>query len=188
MNLFARLQSLLPEPPLLIGDVLAHNADGTSTVSLITQASGGQVAPGLATGTLVRARGTQVAVGARAFVRAGVVESEAPGGLVAELLVGTVAAQPFGPARLALGAAITPPAAALGVAYTLELAPAFTGGYPPRAYALVAGTLPPGLALNTATGRISGTRTSGGAAAGLVVRCTDSTHRAVQSAAFTIGV
>ena len=186
MNLFTRLRDLLPEPPLLIGDVIAHNADGTSLVQLITQVASGQVAPGLSTGATIRARGTQVAVGSRAFVRNGVVESQAPSGAIVEIVAGAVAALPFGPARLSLGPALAPPAAALGVAYSFNTAPGFLGGYLPRNYVLTAGALPPGLTLNAVTGQISGTRSAAGAATGLVLRCTDSTHRAVESAPFGI--
>lgn len=64
-NIWRRFQDLLPEDPLLIGEVLAHNTDGTSTVELI----GG--------GTL-RVRGQSVAIGKNAFIRGGVIEGEAP--------------------------------------------------------------------------------------------------------------
>lgn len=64
-NLWANWRKLVPAAPLLAGDVIAHNADGTSTIQL-----GG--------GGTVRARGTQVTVGSRAFVRGGIVEGEAP--------------------------------------------------------------------------------------------------------------
>lgn len=65
VNLYRRLRELLPAPPLLVGLVSAHNADGTSTLVL----------PG---GGSLRARGTPVAPGLNAFVRDGIVEGEAP--------------------------------------------------------------------------------------------------------------
>lgn len=64
-TLYRRLRELLPPPPLVVATVVAVNADGTSTLTL----------PG---GATITARGTAVAVGSRAFVRAGVVEGPAP--------------------------------------------------------------------------------------------------------------
>lgn len=65
-NLAVQLRRIVaPESPLLVGTVFAHNPDQTSTVIL----SGGGV---------VRARGTSVAVGNRAWVRDGEVRGEAP--------------------------------------------------------------------------------------------------------------
>ncbi|MEW6487663.1 MAG: hypothetical protein AB1578_07085 [Thermodesulfobacteriota bacterium] len=66
MNLLRRLQALVPATaPLLVGEVLSHNLDGTSTLQ----------APD---GAVYRARGQDVAVGLKAWVRGGVVEGEAP--------------------------------------------------------------------------------------------------------------
>lgn len=185
-NLFARLRALLPAPPVLVGTVVAHNADGTSSVEIPSGVASAPLAPGLSTGSTLRARGTQVAVGLRAYVRDGVVEGEAPAGTADVAVVGTVAALPFGPARLSLGAPISAPAAALGVAYFLDLSSAWAGGYSPRTYTLTAGTLPTGLTLNSSSGVISGTRTVAGTASGLVVTCEDSTHRSVACAPFSI--
>lgn len=64
-NAYLRLKELLPPPPLLVAEVIAHNADGTSTLEL----------PG---GSQFRARGTIVAIGAAAWVRNGIVEGLAP--------------------------------------------------------------------------------------------------------------
>lgn len=64
-NVWKRFQSLLPDDPLLVGEVAAHNADGTSTVTLPD-------------GTTLRVRGQQVAVALNAFVRSGDVLGEAP--------------------------------------------------------------------------------------------------------------
>ena len=63
--LYRRLLELLPQSPLLVGTVVAVNADGTSTVALPDG------------GTLV-VRGTSVAVDEDAFVRDGVIEGAAP--------------------------------------------------------------------------------------------------------------
>lgn len=65
LNIFQRLQELQPQPALLIAEVLAVNADNTSTVQF---PDGGQV----------RVRGTSVAVGQPAFIRNGIVEGLAP--------------------------------------------------------------------------------------------------------------
>ena len=65
MNLYRRLLDVLPADPLLIGEVTAHNADGTSTVELPS-------------GDTVRVRGQGVAIGDNAFVQAGQVQGEAP--------------------------------------------------------------------------------------------------------------
>jgi len=64
-NVYAKFARLLPSDQLLIGAVTAHNADGTSTVTL----------PG---GGELRARGQSVAVGSKAFVKGGDVIGEAP--------------------------------------------------------------------------------------------------------------
>jgi hypothetical protein len=52
-------------PPLLVGAVAAHNADGTSTIVL----------PG---GGEIRARGTGIELGAMAFVQSGEIRGAAP--------------------------------------------------------------------------------------------------------------
>lgn len=65
VNIFRRLVELLPRDQLLVGTVVAHHSDGTSTIGL----------PG---GGTLRARGVDVAVGLQAFVRSGVIEGEAP--------------------------------------------------------------------------------------------------------------
>ena len=65
MNLLQRFQGLVGAPPLQVGEVISHNAGGTSTVQL----------PG---GGLLTARGQAVPVGQQAYVRDGVVEGPAP--------------------------------------------------------------------------------------------------------------
>lgn len=62
-NLFAQFKALIPQSPLLVGEVVAT---GTNTVTIEL--------PG---GDLINARG-QGTVGAKVFVRDGVVESQAP--------------------------------------------------------------------------------------------------------------
>lgn len=64
-NVYVRFQRLIPREPLQIGTVAALNTDGTSTVTL---PSGGSL----------RVRGQSVAVGLKAFIRAGDVIGEAP--------------------------------------------------------------------------------------------------------------
>jgi hypothetical protein len=64
-NIYQRLKSLIPQPALLIAEVLEVNADQTSTVEYPD-------------GSQQRVRGTSVAVGQPAFVRAGIIEGLAP--------------------------------------------------------------------------------------------------------------
>lgn len=64
-NLWTRFRRLLPDNPLIIVTVTAHNVDGTSTVT--TVAGGG-----------MRVRGTDVAVGNKAYVQDGRILGEAP--------------------------------------------------------------------------------------------------------------
>lgn len=64
-NLYRQLRELLPEPALTVATVAATHSDGTVTVTY----------PG---GSQQRVRG-EGAVGTKVFVRAGVVEGEAPG-------------------------------------------------------------------------------------------------------------
>lgn len=66
MNLLARLKSqLVPSVPLLVGEVVSLNGDGTSTVQLPD-------------GGVMLARGQTVQVGDMAFVRGGAIEGAAP--------------------------------------------------------------------------------------------------------------
>lgn len=64
LNVYRQLLSLLPEAPLLSGEITVQHADGTVSVEL----------PG---GGIVKARGVY-ASGAIVFVRDGVVEGPAP--------------------------------------------------------------------------------------------------------------
>ncbi len=90
MNLFKRLQALLPAPPVLVGRVLAHHDDDTSTVSLPAGQAVAAYDGQLQSGSLIRVRGRNVAVGQNAFVRDGVVESQAPDVEPIEITVGRV--------------------------------------------------------------------------------------------------
>lgn len=62
-NLYQQFRSLLPDPPLQVGTVIATNG-GVATVQM----------PG---GGLLKARGTAL-VGQKVFVRDGVIEAVAP--------------------------------------------------------------------------------------------------------------
>lgn len=64
-NLWTQFRGMLPGNSLDVGTVTAHNSDGTSLITLPS-------------GKKITARGTTVAVGSKAFVRAGLVEGEAP--------------------------------------------------------------------------------------------------------------
>jgi hypothetical protein len=64
-NVYRALRELLPDPPLLIGVVLAVHSDNTSTVEY---PGGGQQ----------RVRGTIVAVGQPAFISGDIIQGLAP--------------------------------------------------------------------------------------------------------------
>ncbi len=89
-NLFKRLQALLPSSPLIVGRVVAHNSDDTSTVEL----PGGQVASAfdglLQSGNRIIARGRSVPVGENAFIRDGVIQSQAPAAELVDIPIGRV--------------------------------------------------------------------------------------------------
>lgn len=65
MNVWALFKSVVPDQPLLIGTVSAINDDGTSVLTMLD-------------GATLTVRGTSVAVGSKAYARAGVIEGEAP--------------------------------------------------------------------------------------------------------------
>lgn len=88
------------------------------------------------------------------------------------------------PPALTLGTTSLPDAQ-LGVPYSATLTA--TGGTPAYTWALTGGTLPAGLAFNTATGTISGTPTSSSAAVALTFTVTDSGSPA-QSASRTLSL
>lgn len=88
-NLFQRLRDLVPQPPVLVGTVLAHHADDTSTVEIPGALPITGAGP-VSTGSLIRPRGTTVPVGAKAFIRAGVIETRAPDSFATPFAVGRV--------------------------------------------------------------------------------------------------
>jgi hypothetical protein len=73
-NPWKRLESLLPQDPLLVGKVILHNADGTSTVSLPD-------------GREIRVRGQEVTIGQNAFIQSGEISGQAPNLPVVEITV-----------------------------------------------------------------------------------------------------
>ena len=88
-NLFQRLRNLLPAPSVLIGTVVSvDSTSGYSTVQFPGAATQTAYAANVEIGSLARVRGTGVEPGKRAFVRAGVIESQAPDGDVIEVAVG----------------------------------------------------------------------------------------------------
>ena len=89
---FARLRALLPQSPVIVGEVISHDAvNDTSVIRLPAQVSTVGYAAGLETGVTFQARGTTVPVGAFAFIRDGVVETRAPDSPPVEIVVGKVA-------------------------------------------------------------------------------------------------
>jgi len=71
-NPFLRIQRLLPQPPVIVGKVLAHQeSDDTSTIELPINQASAAYSGNLQTGSIFQARGTTVPVGKYAFVRAG---------------------------------------------------------------------------------------------------------------------
>lgn len=72
--------------------------------------------------------------------------------------------------------------------FSLNTESYFNGTETPFSYALQAGTLPPGLSLDTNTGIISGTATTLGTYAGIVIRGTDQNLDTADTNAFTITV
>jgi hypothetical protein len=89
-ELFRRLRAFVGLPSIYVANVIEVYADDTSLVQMPGPGSLTAYASNVATGSLVRVRGSGFAAGARVFVRAGVIESEAPAGDIAEIEVGTV--------------------------------------------------------------------------------------------------
>ena len=73
-NQWKQFAALIPGDPLLVGTVLSHEADGTSTVQLPD-------------GGILRPQGQDVTVGDRAFVQSNRVQGEAPALLAVEVNV-----------------------------------------------------------------------------------------------------
>lgn len=78
--------------------------------------------------------------------------------------------------------------ATVGTAFSLALAPYFSGNRTPFTYTLASGALPAGLALNASTGAISGTPSAAGSGS-FTVRATDtaSNQATTNSIAWTVG-
>jgi hypothetical protein len=77
--------------------------------------------------------------------------------------------------------------AVVGVAYAGFTVVA-TGGVAPYTYSVLSGALPTGLTLNSSSGAVSGTPTTVGAYAGIVIRATDAVSATANLAPFTITV
>lgn len=75
-----------------------------------------------------------------------------------------------------------------GAAFSQDLSGYFSGTETPFTYSLFSGTLPAGLGLNTSTGVISGTPTTAGTAAGIVVRATDVGANTADTNSFSIDI
>jgi hypothetical protein len=93
-NAFKLLAGLLPDAPVLVGRVLAHHDDDTSTVELPINLAVTAVGGGVARGSLIRPRGRTVPVGGWAFVRRGVIETRAPDPAPEAISVGAPVAPP----------------------------------------------------------------------------------------------
>lgn len=170
-NPFVALRKLLPPSPVWIGKVLAHHEeDDTSTVELPTRQGIIPYAGAVQAGAIIRARGRTVPVGQNAFVRDGVIENRAPDGEPTDILIGKVIEKP---AALAFVGPIPDQTLTLAAPFLLALDPYWTGGYLPRSWSLVSGTLPTGLSLNPATGAVTGTVNTSVPQADVVFRCTD---------------
>lgn len=87
INLFQQLRDLVPLPSVYVGVVLAVYDDDTSDVQ-IPGAGTTVFAGNVVSGSVIRARGSSVDVGKRAFVRAGVIETQAPDGDIQDVEVG----------------------------------------------------------------------------------------------------
>lgn len=159
-NIFSQLQKLLPPSTVLIGTVLDINEDEDySTIELVTQQGDSEYAAGIVTGARIRARGTFVPVGEKAFVRDGVIETRAPAEPPIEIVVGTVVVPPD---ALVFNGPIADQELAEGDAFTLALASFWTGGKAPLSWSVGSGALPAGVTLNPSTGVVSGTPTEDG--------------------------
>jgi len=75
----------------------------------------------------------------------------------------------------------------VGVAYAGFTVVA-ASGVPPYVYSIASGALPAGITLNSSSGAVSGTPTTAGAYAGIVIRATDAVSATADLAAFTITV
>ena len=95
--LFRRLRAFVPQPAVYIAEVVEVFTDDSSMVRLPGPMALTAYAANVATGSLVRVRGSGYVVGTRVFVRAGVIESEAPVGEILDIEVGRVVPVPVAP-------------------------------------------------------------------------------------------
>ena len=89
-SLFRQFRSLFNLPSVYIAEVVEVYGDDTSLVKLPGPDGLTPYAGNVAAGSLVRVRGSSVPAGSRAFVRAGVIESQAPSGEIGDIEVGRV--------------------------------------------------------------------------------------------------
>lgn len=89
-SLFRKLRSFVPLPAVYIAEVVEVFSDDSSMVQLPGPLGLTPYAANVATGSLLRVRGSGYSVGTRVFVRAGVIESEAPVGEILDIEVGRV--------------------------------------------------------------------------------------------------
>jgi Putative Ig domain len=173
-NVFVRLRRMLPEPPVIIGRVIAHHPeDDTSSIQLPSETPSVSYADdGVSAGSVFRARGRTVDVGLRAFVRA------------VEIVIGSVCRH----VNLTYVGPITVPSMTVGVPVSFGTATAWTGGIAPIVYTVLSGTLPAGLTLNPVTGVISGTPTTVASYPGVVLRATDNSSFYADSVALAFTV
>lgn len=186
INVFQRLRNLLPPSPLLIARVVTQFADDTSAVELPIGLGQAPQQGGVATGALMRVRGTTVPVGSNAFVRDGVIESQAPDGEPIEIVIGVVSECAGGLDVLTFTGPVADQTLTVGAAFSLALSGYFSGGYPAYTYSVI-GTLPAGLSLDGATGVISGTPTTEEAVS-ITVRATDATGVTANTNSFGMAV
>lgn len=179
-NPYVQLRRLLPPPPVLLGTVLEHHADDTSTIELPIEAADVEYADGVVSGARLRVRGTSVAVGQRAFVRDGVIESRGPEGEIVAVPVGR---QVLPPAPIAFTGTIPDQTWTVGGPITLGVSSYFTSPFTPLGFK-VNGTLPAGVTFNPVTGVFGGSRTNT-TPASLSVTATDAELRTVTSNTFT---
>lgn len=185
-NLVARLRALLPAPTLRIGRVLEHHDDDTSTVQMPTGLGVTPYGPGFEAGDTIRARGRNVGVGLMAFIRAGVVESQAPDGEILDIEIGTIVPTASPPTALVFNGPIPAIVFPVGVALFVPLAGYWTGGYPAYQFITNSFQLPPGISLNNASSALGGTATAAIGVQPVVVTASDATGVAVPSTAFNV--
>jgi hypothetical protein len=123
----------MPASPVMIGLVVEHHDDDTSTIELPTNEALTVTGDAVARGSLIRPRGRTVPVGSWAFVRDGVVETQAPDLVPRPTSVGVpvggaiVVQQDFSLVGTLIGS--TPAQAAAGFAWTRSIpgSPDFVG-------------------------------------------------------------